>query len=211
MRKVKKCEEDLALAECLIKLGCPLDLSHGYRDTPAGLKLEQNPSVGTNLVLDLWGGGSGYVLDMRVISELNLPMRVRDIKLRTDWGAREISLLADPCHIGPEYEYYEFPGESLGFSRDVVVNNFLSGKAVLKPHDRIEGLLLAVDEKPIPDDYPEHGRTTVELSIFDYRGNMFTASFKVCVDRGNTFIKRRREAVLEKRSMERYQRTRGAA
>ena len=43
MRKVKKCEEDLALAECLIKLGCPLDLSHGYRDTPTGLKLEQNP------------------------------------------------------------------------------------------------------------------------------------------------------------------------
>jgi len=51
-----KQEEFAALTQHLKELGCPLEPSAGYRDAPAGLKLEQVPSVGTNQVFDLDDG-----------------------------------------------------------------------------------------------------------------------------------------------------------
>jgi len=201
-------KEYLALAEHLIGLGCPLDLSQGYRDTPDGLRFEQIHSGGTNQVLDLYGGGSGYIVDVRLSSRLNLPMRIRKVALKTPWGVRNIKLLPDSSELDSGYECYEFPGEGLIYPREGVINDFLSGKSTLNPNSQIDGLLLAVDEGRIPDAYREHGRTTVDFSIFDERGNMFTSSFRLCVDRSATVFQRRRE---EKRSMDRDRRTRGAA
>lgn len=64
-----------------------------------------------------------------------------------------------------------------------MLNDFLSGQRTLKPGGEIEGLLLAVDEKPIPNDYPDQAVTRVELSIFDERRNKYTLECRLLVDR----------------------------
>jgi hypothetical protein len=191
MKRMKE-HEYFALTQHLRELGCPLDLNNGYRDTPAGLKFRQILPSGANCVFDLDDSGSGYIMDMRFSSELNLPMRIRRVKLRTPWGLRDIALLPDPSKRARGYECYDFPGGGPAFHRDAVINDFLSGKGTLSSGGEIEGLLLAVDEKPIPDEYPEHGQTEVELSITDERGNTFSSKFKLCVDRGATFSRERK-------------------
>lgn len=185
MKKMKKMkgEEYSLLTQHLIESGCPLDLSEGYRDTPAGLKFEQVFTLGVNQVFDLDDGGAGYIMDMRISSELNLPIRIRRVKVKMPWGLRDISLLPDPSKRVRGYEYYDFPGVAPAFHRSVVVNDFLSGKCTLNPGGEVQGLLLAVDERSIPDEYPDHGRTIAKLFIFDERGNEFTPEFRLCLDR----------------------------
>lgn len=178
----KMTEEEYSLAQHLRELGCPLEVSDGYRDAPAGLKLRQVPTS-ANQLFDLDEGGAGLVMDMRISSDLNLPIRSRQVRVKAPWGFLRISLLPDPSKRSRKLQCYEFPGSGLSFDRSVVLNDFLSGNATLNPGDEIQGLLLAVDEKPIPNQYPEHGRTIVQLSVFDQRGNEFTSEFHLCVDR----------------------------
>lgn len=184
-------QEFAALTQHLIELGCPLERSAGYRDTP-GLKLEQVPSLGTNQVFDLDDGRAGFVMDVRIWSELNLPVRIRQVRIDTPWGLREIELLPDPAIRVSTYQYYDFPKSTLSFHREVVVNDFVSGRTTLKPGEQVQGLLLAVDDKPIPDEFPEQGRTEVNLVIFDERGNTFSSKFKLCVDRSASVVRERK-------------------
>lgn len=185
-------QEFAALTQHLIELGCPLERSAGYRDTPGGLKLEQVPSLGTNQVFDLDDGRAGFVMDVRIWSELNLPVRIRQVRIDTPWGLREIELLPDPAIRVSTYQYYDFPKSTLSFHREVVVNDFVSGRTTLKPGEQVQGLLLAVDDKPIPDEFPEQGRTEVNLVIFDERGNTFSSKFKLCVDRSASVVRERK-------------------
>lgn len=185
-------QEFAALTQHLIELGCPLEPSAGYRDTPGGLKLEQVPSLGTNQVFDLDDGRAGFVMDVRIWSELNLPVRIRQVRIDTPWGLREIELLPDPAIRVSTYQYYDFPKSTLSFHREVVVNDFVSGRTTLKPGEQVQGLLLAVDDKPIPDEFPEQGRTEVNLVIFDERGNTFSSKFKLCVDRSASVFRERK-------------------
>ena len=89
-------EEYSFLTQHLMDLGCPLQPIEGYRDTPGGLKFEQIPDLGTNEVFDLNDGGTGLMVDIRISSELNLPVRVRQVRVKAPWGLLDISLLPDP-------------------------------------------------------------------------------------------------------------------
>jgi len=131
-------------------------------------------------------------MELRVSSELNLPVRIRRVKVETPWGLREVELLPDPAIRVRTYEYYEFPESRLSFHREVVANDFLSGRITLKPGEQVRGLLLAVDDKPIPAKFPEHGRTEVKLIICDERGNTFSSKFKLCVDRSASVARERK-------------------
>lgn len=205
MKKMKQ-QDYVVLAQHIIDLGCPLDLCAGYRDTPAGLKFEQLPTLGTNQLFDLDGGGTGFVMDLWMSSELNLPMRIRQVQIETPWGLRDIELLPDPAKRIRTYQYYDFPASTLGFHRDVVVNDFLSGKCSLEPGGEVQGLLLAVDDGPIPDEYSDHGQAIVKVFIFDERGNRFASQFRLCVERSVAFTRDRlRKSLAASQSKHRLQ------
>ena len=193
-------QEERELAEHLKKLGCSLEPVSGYRDVPSRLRWRQKSTPGANQIFDLAQAGAGLVLDMHFSSSMNLPFRVREIIVKAPWGPLDITLLPHPSTVAPQYEVYEFPGEGLSFDKSLVLNDLLSGKRALNPGDEISGLLLAVHPVAIPDNYPEYGRTRLQISIVGTRGNQFTALFKVCFNRGATVARERRRARTKSQS-----------
>ena len=57
-------------------------------------------------------------------------------------------------------------------------------------------MFLAVDEAPIPCEFPDDALILVTLHIFDSLRNRFTAPFKVVVDRGALHVRKRAEKRL---------------
>ena len=188
MRKLTT-EEWAGLARRLNDGGCPVQVEDTFKVNPIGLALEQNPSPG-NSVFALDNGWTGYMLDMFVTNELSRPIRISGFQIKTPWGGTVVSLLPRPTN--PRQDYYRFPHSTLGFDQSVVINRFFSGTGRLNPGDVAQGLLLCVDETLIPDEYPEHGRTAVELSVFDGHGNRFASEFRLCVDRSATISREHR-------------------
>ena len=197
-------EQWAALHRYLLKCGCPVQPEQCLKLSPMGLSIQQLPNVGVSTVFDLQDGRSGYVMDMQITNEAKSQIRSSDVQITPPWGLSRLSLLPDPSTFKRGYEMYDFPDGSLGFDRSVVVNGFLSGKCKLNPGSEISGLLLGIDENPIPNDLPEFGRTVVEFAIFDNRGNKFESQFKLCVDRSATFDReRKRKASALSRSKSR--------
>jgi hypothetical protein len=182
MRKKRTDEECQLLAQHLTELGCPLDPIEGYADAPAGLKIVQSPDPATNVVFDL-ECGTGFMLDVRISSDLNLPIRIRRVGIKASWGPLDISLLPDPSKSRKGYECYDFPGTQFGFHQSVVANDFFSGERSLNPGGQVSGLLLATDKSEIPPGLSGNGRITVEVDLFDERGNIFKSEFRLRMER----------------------------
>jgi hypothetical protein len=179
-------EEFTELARYLQECGCAVQSQHRLKLRLAGLSIQQLPNAGVNMAFDLEDGRSGYLMDMHVMNETKRPIRSGGIHITTPWCAR-VSLLPDAS----ESDIYDFPNESLTISKSVVLNDFLSGRGELSPGSGISGLLLGIDEEPLPSSLPEHGLTVVELEIFDEGGNGFSSQFRLCVDRSATFARER--------------------
>lgn len=189
-------EELSALYRCLIEGGCPVQQQHGYKITPTGLVVEQVPEMFVNTIFDLADGGTGYLLELLIRNELDRSTYIHGFQIETPWGRARIALLPDSSKSVPRYYDYTFPGGTLGFDRSLVINSIFSGHGRLNPGDEIEGLLLGVDEEPLPDEYPDNGRVVVKLSIFDERGNRFTSKFRLCVDRSALRARERKKEIL---------------
>ena len=196
-------EEWTSLAHHLMECGCPVQLEAGYKVAPVGLAIIQIPSLGVNSVFDLETGGAGYMMDAHIGNELDRPIWIHGFQIKTPWGGAGFSLLSDPTQSVPKQEIYSFPNSTLGFERSVVLNSFLSGNGRLNPGDEIEGLLLGVDEDPLPDEYPDNGRIVVKLSIFDERGNRFSSGFRLCVERSAIYDRKRMKEIPASERVER--------
>ena len=66
----------------------------------------------------------------------------------------------------------------------------------LKPRDDPEGLIMAIDTQPIPDDVSDRERIDVKLTVFDGAGNGFSSDFRLCVDRSAIRARQRKEEML---------------
>ena len=186
-------EEKSKLALYLNENGCPVQLE----SNPPGLVVEQVPTVGMNMVFDLMGGRTGYLLNALITSRLKRPAHVKRIQLKTPWGVSRIALLQGDLRCRAWGGFYLFPGTGLGFPESEVLNRLLSGRYRLNAGEEVEGLIMAIDAERIPDDVCDNGRIVVELSIFDGPGNQFSAQFKLCVDRSAVRARQRAEQIQQ--------------
>ena len=186
-------EEKSRLALYLNQNGCPVQL----KSSSPGLVVEQVPTVGMNMVFDLMGGQTGYLLNALITSRLKRPAHVKRIQLKTPWGVSRIALLQGDLRCRAWGGFYLFPGTGLGFPESEVLNRLLSGRYRLNAGEEVEGLIMAIDAERIPDDVCDNGRIVVELSIFDGPGNQFSAQFKLCVDRSAVRARQRAEQIQQ--------------
>lgn len=68
------------------------------------------------------------------------------------------------------------------FEEDAVINRFLSGNTALEPGRDASGLMLAISDESLPEEYRKHAPVSLELAIVDDFGNRFAAKLKMAVD-----------------------------
>jgi hypothetical protein len=147
MTLVKKQKETAKHLHWLADHGCPVDI----QEIESSIRIEQKIGDDLTRLFELPDGRTGVILDLRVINEGPGPQSVRDLVFkmrRSDFGFR---LLQDPRETGGQYRnLYCFPGESLEFSRDSVLNHLLHTDTILQPNHPKSGLLLGVGNPMSP-------------------------------------------------------------
>lgn len=188
-------EEKTRMRCYLIENGCPVELASEHRVIPPGLIIKQAYLPLMNRAFDLESGASAYLLDAYFKSSLTRPIRIEGVQIIPPWEGSSISLLEDDPRERSNGGFYRFPASSLAFEGSEVLNGLLSGRCKLKPRDNPEGLIMAIDSQPIPDDVADKARINVKLNVFDGRGNEFSSDFCLCVDRA-VRIRQRKEELL---------------
>jgi len=186
-------EEKARMALYLNENGCPVQLESSHRVIPQGLIIKQIPLPLYNMIFDLDSGASAYLLDAYLKSNLARPIRIEGVQIEPPWKGSSISLLEDDPRERANGGFYLFPGSTLAFQGSEVLNGLLSGKLKLKPRDDPEGLIMAIDSQPIPDDVSDRDRIDVKLTVFDGAGNEFSSEFRLCVDRSAVRARQRKE------------------
>jgi len=148
-----------------------------------------------NMAFDLESGASAYLLDAYFNNSLTRPIRIEGVQIIPPWEGSAISLLEDDPRERSNGGFYRFPASTLAFEGSEVLNGLLSGRRKLKPRDDPEGLIMAIDSQPIPDDVAHNARINVKLNVFDGAGNEFSSDFRLCVDRA-VHIRQRKEELL---------------
>jgi len=188
-------EEKTRLRRYLIENGCPVELESDHRIMPPGLIIRQVFLPLMNMAFDLESGASAYLLNAYFKSMLTRPTRIEGTQIIPPWAGSTIALLEDDPRERSNGGFYRFPGSTLAFQGSEVLNGLLSGKCKLKPRDDPEGLIMAIDSQPIPDDVSDKARIDVKLNVFDGAGNEFSSDFRLCVDRALR-IRQRKEEML---------------
>ena len=175
-------EQHEGLLRRLNELGCPVEPNHDPK--PYGLEIEKIPGLTLNKIFDLESGGTGCVIEFLLRNLLTRPIFIRGVAVDVPWARfSRRSLLPAPHKTSPIYGNYQFAGGDY-FDAECVLNRFFArSRSRLDPGDELHGVLLATDERPIPNEYPHLGAIWVELSIFDSRGNTFSERFGLRVDR----------------------------
>lgn len=173
--------------------GCPVQLEPNHRVISQGLVIKQVSLPLVNKVFDLESGAAAYLLDAHLISNLTRPIRIEGVQIKPPWEGSSISLLEDDPRERANGGFYRFPGSTLAFQGSEVLNGLLSGRCKLKPRDDPEGLIMAIDTQPIPDDVSDRERIDVKLTVFDVAGNGFSSDFRLCVDRSAIRARQRKE------------------
>jgi hypothetical protein len=186
-------EEKARMALYLNENGCPVRLESNHRVISQGLIIKQVSLPLSNMAFDLESGASAYLLDAHVISNLARPIRIEGMQIKPPWEGSSISLLEDDPRERANGGFYRFPGSTLAFGGSEVLNGLLSGRCKLKPRDDPEGLIMAIDSQPIPDDVLDKARIYVKLTVFYGDGNEFSSEFRLCVDRAVRARKRKEE------------------
>ena len=189
-------EEKARMALYLNENGCPVQLEPNHRVISEGLKIKQVLIPLVNKIFDLESGAAAYLLDAHLISNLTRPIRIEGVQIKPPWEGS-----AFPCWrtIHESAQTGGFTGSqarTLAFEGSEVLNGLLSGRCKSKPRDDPEGLIMAIDTQPIPDDVSDRERIDVKLTVFDGAGNGFSSDFRLCVDRSAIRARQRKEEML---------------
>jgi hypothetical protein len=188
-------EEKTRMRRYLIENGCPVELESDLGVTPPGLIIKQVFLPLMNMAFDLESGASAYLLNAYFKSSLTRPIRIEGVQIIPPWEGSSISLLEDDPRERSNGGFYRFPASTLAFEGSEVLNGLLSGRCKVKPRDDPEGLIMAIDSQPIPDDVAHKARINVKFNVFDGAGNEFSSDFRLCVDRA-VRIRQRKEELL---------------
>lgn len=147
-----------------------------------------------NRIFDLEPGGTGYAIEFLLRSVVTRNIFIRECQIETPWGRlSKRSLLAASKKSSHTYGNYVFPGGEYYDGEYVVNQCFARSKSLLGPGEQIEGVLLATDDVPVPEKYPDRARVPVKLCIIDTRGNIFAARFQLPLDRSALLGRKQRQ------------------
>ncbi len=197
-------EEWEGLFRRLNDAGCPVQKDHAYRVAPVGLVIEEPLSWSQSRVFARRDGSTGFALEFLLWNELDRRIYIQGCQIWPPWGALRLSLLPPAGKSSQRNCSYQFPGDREPYDEGGTVLNsiFARQKSWLNPNDEVEGVLLAVDELPIPCEFRDNARVTVGLHIFDSLGNRYEHDFKVKVDRSALRTPKAKERTLSLQASE---------
>jgi hypothetical protein len=164
--------------------GCPVLHNHGYKIAPTGLSIEKMPGMSLSQIFTLALGGTGYAIELMLRNEANRPIDIQGFQIKTPWGIPKVALLPAPKKSSARYPHYCFPEPGPYYEREFVLNRFFARrKSRLNPGEELEGVLVASSEEMIPFDVAHLARIIATLVMFDWRGNAFSAQFRLPVIR----------------------------
>jgi len=163
----------------LAERGCPVSISKN--ESP--IRIEQKTGDDVTRIFDLPGGLTGCVLDVRIINEGPGARSIRELNFELGWPDFGFQLLPDPRETEAQYRnLYRFPGESLEFLRDLVLNHVLRPDTILQLNHPLSGLLLGVGS-PMPPEIRHGAAFTGILSIITDSGSPGICEMELCADR----------------------------
>ena len=172
----------------LSALGIPLDgeVVEGIRVASTGLSIHPIVTRAESKMFDQVGGGTGVMIHFAIANDSDRLIRVEEYKIEIPWSDPDFALLEDPRRKGSRADGYSFGRWFYPYNRELVLNHRTGRQGVIRsgPDQWLKGFLLAEGPYPIPEDYPHHEWTEVQLVIFDNRGNRYEVGVEVFVDRG---------------------------
>lgn len=195
MQKLTR-EQLFALFDRLNNAGCPVERDHGYKVPPRGLAIEKFPGMTHDEIFDLEQGGTGYAIEFFLRNELDRPIDIQGLQIKTPWGIPRLSLVPAPRKSSAKWPHYTFPEPGRYYDGDFVINRlFARRKSRLNPGEEIEGVLIASSEETLPLEVKDGAHIIVTLTIFDTRGNSFSTQFTMPVNRSALIIRERKNQV----------------
>ena len=170
-------------AQRLKNLGCPGNFETDMQAGPGRLMIEQvgagKCNFESNRVFDLRGGLPGYILDLVITNDSRRVVSFEEFAIVPPWEDYGVCNLPDPYDNVPKRYRYFFPCGALDYERELVLNH---KKGNLRRGGRIEGLILAVGSRPIPEEY-SGGIVQVKFVVTEAAGNAFFSCLPLILDR----------------------------
>jgi hypothetical protein len=193
MKSAKTQKETATSLLWLADHGCPVDIL----ELESSIRIEQKAGDDLTKLVELPDGRTGCILDLRIVNEGPGPRSIRRLEFKVRGLDFAFQLLQDPRETGAQYKnLYFFPGESLEFSRDLVLNHVLRTDTILLPNHPKSGLLLGVGN-PMPP-HIRHGTPLASVfSIITDSGIPGICEIEMWADRmsiAETRTKKRRRA-----------------
>ncbi len=144
---------------------------------------------------DLDCGGTGYMLNLEITSDVPGLFVNRYFSLDLPWQDPQFYWLPDPADSGTKWDLYVVPGTKIEYPRNLVINHRTGARGKLRRGDILDGLLLGMGFKPIPDCF-RHG-TSVEgmLSLVDQFGRSHSSEVSLWINRSVTMDRARWKAM----------------
>lgn len=163
------------LAEC----GCPVDIL----EVESSIKIEQAIGSDVTHLFELPDSRTGCILDLRVINGGPGHRSIRELEFTMPWSDFGFQLLPDPREAGGPYpNLYRFPGTSIEYDRNIVLNHVLIPDRKLQPNCPKSGLLLGVGN-PMPEEILPRAALTGVLRLIPDTGSPVICEVELWVDR----------------------------
>lgn len=172
--------------EELLASGIPLDerVVSDLRTSCQGLSLHQTGTLVENELFDLAFGGFGLLVSISVSNDSRRTIHTSQYRLEPPWPESGFRWLDDPWKKVPRESSYSFPQYGpQALERECVLNHRAGRQGRLLPGECIEGFLCGVGQVCIPDEYQHRQRLSLQLSVFDGRGDLSSIMINCIVNR----------------------------
>src|SRR5215831_6457883 len=200
MSKVAEDEKERELLRRAKAAGIPVE-SDTEQPRVSALLISQDTKARDSEVFDV-NGGAGLVLALKIVP--NIPVFVfSDFHFELDrWKDGWFQPLEEV--EDPDWPRYEFHGQShLKFSREDVLNRFITQEKIFHRGYPARGLLLAFSFAPMPDDIKRGETLEGVIRIYDQFEHRHSASVRVRADRQAVRVPRKmatKRTPLERRT-----------
>ena len=197
--KTRMHEHDLALAHRMLELGVPFELdeapSGGVYPARQKLLISQAGGPLESTAIDLSCGGTGYIIDLEIASNIPRLVVIREFCLNLPWQDPNLLFLSDTADRGARPHLYVLPGTKIEYPRELVLNHRVSSKGGLRRGETMEGLLLAVGFTPIPDRFHHGDSVGSTVSVVDQFGYEHSSEIVLWIDRSAKIGRHRSKAI----------------
>jgi hypothetical protein len=151
-----------------------------FRDRTSGLAIRQERDVGSQVIFELPGGRTGYILKAFIQGRRG-KTRITNYWLELPWPDAFIQWLSDPAEAGSGGTPYRFNDGGWEYPRKDVLNHRM--KDLLTGDDIREGLLLGEGLTRPPKECVHGATVHAILHVADQRNLVESAEFEMYVDR----------------------------